>query len=61
MEFVEGRPTAYIDEMQQFLYNIFDELEVPLSSIKCLLVQKKWSCKSVRSKAQERSEPLWAK
>jgi transposase len=60
MDFVEDRPTAYIDEMQQFLYDTFDELEVPLSSIKRLLKERGWSRKSVRARAQERSELLRA-
>lgn len=60
MDFVEDRPTAYIDKMQQFLYDTFDELEVPLSSIKRLLKERDWSRKSVQARAQECSEPLQA-
>ena len=47
--------------MQQFLFDEFDELEVPLSSIRRLLTERRWSRKSVQARAQERSEPLRAK
>ena len=50
MDFVKDRPTAYLDEMQQFLYDTFDELEVPLSSIQRLLAERRWSRKLVRAR-----------
>jgi len=57
LDFVEDEPTAYLDEMQQFLYDEY-ELEVSISTISRVLKNAKWSRKAVRARAAERSEPL---
>jgi hypothetical protein len=58
MEFVENELTAYIDEMQQFIYDEYSELEVPIRSIRHVLECEKWSCKVVQARAVQRSTPL---
>ena len=57
LEFLEDDPTAYLDEMQQFLYDEY-ELEVSAATISHTLKQAKWSRKAVQARAAERSEPL---
>jgi len=57
LEFLEDEPTAYIDEMQDFLYDTFD-IEVSLSTIGRTLKQQKWSKKACANHAAERSEQL---
>jgi hypothetical protein len=58
MEFVENTPTTYIDEMQQFIYDEYNELEVSIRSIRRVLEREKWSRKVVQARAAERSTPL---
>ena len=58
MEFVEDRPTAYLDEMQQFLFDEYDGLEVTIWSIRRVLRERSWSRKAVHARAAERNEPL---
>ena len=57
LEFLEDDPTAYLDEMQQFLYDEY-ELEVSAATISRTLKEAKWSRKAVQARAAERSEPL---
>jgi transposase len=56
-EFIEDRPTAYLDEMQDFLYDEFD-LEVSIQTIHRILQKAHWSRKAVSARAAERSAPL---
>src|SRR5947208_16406233 len=57
LEFLDDRPTAYIDEMAWFLYDEFD-LIVSLATIHDTLSRLRWSRKTTHRKAQERSEDL---
>ena len=57
MEFIEDQPTAYLDEMQDFLYDEFD-LQVSITTIHSTLERTRWSRKAVRARAAERSAPL---
>jgi len=57
LDFLEDDPTAYLDEMQQFLYDEY-ELETSIATISCILKNAKWSRKSVQARAAKRSEPL---
>jgi transposase len=57
LDFLEDDPTAYLDEMQQFLYDEY-ELETSIATISRILKDAKWSRKSVQARAAERSEPL---
>jgi hypothetical protein len=57
LDFLEDDPTAYLDEMQQFLYNKY-ELKTSIATISWILKNAKWSRKSVQARAAERSEPL---
>ena len=57
LKFLEDDPTAYLDEMQQFLYDEY-ELEVSAATISRTLKEAKWSRKAVQARAAERSEPL---
>jgi hypothetical protein len=45
MEFLSDRPTAYLDEMQQFIYDEYDGLEVSIACIRRLLDREQWSRK----------------
>ena len=55
---MENEPTAYIDEMQQFIYDEYNELEVSIRSIRRVLEREKWSRKVVQARAAARSTPL---
>ena len=57
LKFLEDDSTAYLDKMQQFLYDEY-ELEVSAATISYILKQAKWSRKAVRAQAAERSELL---
>jgi transposase len=57
LDFLEDDPTAYLDEMQQFLYNEY-ELEASIATINRTLKRAKWSRKTVQARAAKRSEPL---
>jgi transposase len=57
LDFLEDDPTANLDEMQQFLYDEY-ELETSIATISRTLQRAKWSRKSARACAAERSEPL---
>ena len=57
LDFLEDDPTAYLDEMQQFLYDEY-ELETSIATISRTLKRAKWSRKAVQARAAERSEPL---
>jgi len=57
LDFLEDDPTAYLDEMQQFLYDEY-ELETSIATISRILKNAKWSRKSVQARAAKRSEPL---
>jgi transposase len=57
LDFLEDDPTAYLDEMQQFLYDEY-ELETSIATISRILKDTKWSRKSVQARAAKRSEPL---
>src|SRR5579871_6566773 len=52
--FLDDQPTAYLDEMQQFLYDEY-ELEASIATISRTLKRAKWSRKAVRARAAERS------
>ncbi|KAI5235058.1 hypothetical protein E4T43_09511 [Aureobasidium subglaciale] len=58
-EYLAGRPTAYLDEVQDM---ILDEFNVALSlpAIHYMLKRRKWSRKKAEKRALERSEPLRA-
>jgi transposase len=57
LDFLEDNPTAYLDEMRQFLYDEY-ELEASIATINRTLKRAKWSRKAVQARAAERSEPL---
>jgi hypothetical protein len=59
LDYLIGWPTAYLDEMAWF---VFDELGViaGLSTTHNILVRARWSRKTSRNCALERSEPLRA-
>jgi transposase len=57
LEYLAGRPTAYLDEIQDFILNEFD-VALSLTAIWQLLKRRKWSRKKAGKKALERSEPL---
>jgi hypothetical protein len=58
MEFLSDQPTAYLDEMQQFIYDEYDELEVSIGCIHHILDRKRWSRKVTQNKALEQSATL---
>jgi hypothetical protein len=58
LEFLEDQPTAYLDEMQQFIYDEYDELEVLIGCIRYLLDRVRWTRKATQDRALERSAPL---
>jgi transposase len=58
LEFLEDQPTAYLDEMQQFIYDEYDELEVSIGCIRYLLDRERWTRKATQDRALERSTPL---
>ena len=55
--FLEDQPTAYLDEMQDFLYYRF-EVSISVSAIYLSLRRQKWSRKVVQQRATERSREL---
>jgi len=57
LEYLEDRPTAYLDEMQFFLFDEF-EIECDLSTVYRALQRQRWSRKVVKARAAERSEIL---
>ena len=57
LDFLEDDPTAYLDEMQQFLYDEY-ELETTIATISRTLKRAKWSRKSVQARAAKRSKLL---
>ncbi|KAI9763424.1 MAG: hypothetical protein M1839_006451, partial [Geoglossum umbratile] len=57
MKFIMDRPTAYLDEMQQFIYDEY-ELEVSISYIRYLLDYKKWSRKKMQNQVLEQNATL---
>ena len=59
MDFLEDQPTAYLLEMQQFIYDAYD-IEIATRTISDYLDRAKWSRKAVRARAAERCEPLRA-
>jgi hypothetical protein len=58
LEFLEDQPTAYLDEMQQFIYDEFDELEVSIGCIRHILDRERWTRKATQDRALEQSVPL---
>jgi len=46
LDFLEDDPTAYLDEMQQFLYDEY-ELETSIATISHTLKATKWSRKTI--------------
>jgi hypothetical protein len=58
MEFLSDRPTAYLDEMQQFIYDEYDGLEVSIACIRRLLDREQWSRKKTQNQALERNATL---
>jgi hypothetical protein len=57
LDFLEDDPTAYLNEMQQFLYDKY-ELETSIATISRILKRVKWLRKSVQARTAERSELL---
>ena len=57
LEFLKDQPTAYLDEMQTFLFNKFDAL-LSLASIYRALKRARWLWKAVKAWAAERSTTL---
>ena len=57
MEFIMDRPTVYLDEMQQFIYDEY-ELEVSIGCIRYLLDRRKWSRKKTQNQALEQNAAL---
>lgn len=57
LKFLEDQPTAYLDEMQTFLFDEFDAL-LSLTSIYRALERARWSRKVVKAQAAERSTTL---
>jgi hypothetical protein len=57
LDFLEDDPTAYLNEMQQFLYDEY-KLETSIATISCILKHAKWLRKAVQARAAERSELL---
>jgi hypothetical protein len=57
LDFLEDNPTAYLDEIQQFLYNEY-KLEVSITTVSRTLKQANWSRKAVLARAAERSKLL---
>jgi len=51
------RPTVYLDEMQQFIYDEY-ELEVSIGCIRYLLDRRKWSRKKTQNQALEQNAAL---
>jgi hypothetical protein len=58
LEFLDDQPTAYLDEMQQFIYDEFDELEVSIGCIRNVLDRERWTRKATQDRALEWSAPL---
>jgi hypothetical protein len=58
MEFLSDRPTAYLDEMQEFIYDEYDGLEVSIACIRRLLDREQWSWKKMQNQALERNAAL---
>ena len=57
LNFLEDQPTAYLDEMQDFLYYRF-EVSISVTAIYMCLKRQKWSRKVVQRRAAERSREL---
>ena len=57
LDFLEDKPTAYITEMQDFLFDEFDIL-TSSSTIRRVLQAARWSRKAISKRAAERSGPL---
>jgi hypothetical protein len=56
-QFLEDQPTAYLDEMQQYLFDSFD-IDIATQSIGRYLRLSRWSRKVVKARAAEQSLPL---
>jgi hypothetical protein len=57
LNFLEDQPTAYLDEIQDFLYYRF-EVSISVSAIYLCLKRQKWSRKVVQRRVAERSREL---
>lgn len=57
LDFLEDQPTAYLDELQDFLFDEFD-LQVSTATVSRTLLRARWSRKAVRARAAERSHEL---
>ena len=57
LDFLEDQPTAYFDEMQDFLYCRYD-VWASIPTIFQTLKRQNWSRKVVQQRAAERSVPL---
>ncbi|KAF2195671.1 hypothetical protein K469DRAFT_699266 [Zopfia rhizophila CBS 207.26] len=57
LDYLENRPTAYLDEMQDFLLNEFN-LITSIYTIYRMLEWNGWSQKATQRRAAERSESL---
>jgi transposase len=55
--YLDGRPSAYLDEMQQFLYDDFD-IDCSLPTVWRALQKLHFSRKLATKRAREQSEPL---
>jgi len=59
LQFLDDQPAAYLDEMQQFIYDSYD-IDITTKSIWVYLQRAGWSRKAVQAKAAERNELLRA-
>jgi transposase len=57
VEYLEGRPGAYLEEIQDFLYDEFD-IEISITSVWRELDKMRWSRKVATKRAKEQSDPL---
>ena len=57
LDFLKDQPTAYLDEMQTFLFNEFD-IQVSTATVCRTLERASWSRKAVTARAAQRSAPL---
>jgi hypothetical protein len=57
MQFLEDQPTAYVDEMQQYIFESFD-IDIATQSIGRHLRLARWSRKVVKARAAEQSLSL---
>ena len=57
LEFLSERPTAYLNEMQDFLFDEFN-VQASIDTIRRVLKAARWSRKAVSKRAAQQSAPL---